>query len=66
MHRAVARKVHPSLLGVGKNYAWATKCPHAYCAETPVKHGLTQARAGYVLYRALIIIGNGYIIKLHT
>ena len=36
VHRVVARKVHPSLLGVGKNYAWATKCPHAYCAETPV------------------------------
>ena len=39
VHRVVARKVHPSLLGVGKNYAWATKCPHAYCAETPVKSG---------------------------
>ena len=39
VHRVVARKVHPSLLGVGKNYAWATKCPHAYCAETPVADG---------------------------
>ena len=37
VHRVVARKVHPSLLGVGKNYAWATKFPHAYCAETPVR-----------------------------
>ena len=26
----------PRLLGVGKNYAWVTKFPHAYCAETPV------------------------------
>ena len=38
VHRMVARKVHPSLLGVGKNYTWATKLPHAYCAETPVSY----------------------------
>ena len=36
VHRVVAKKVHPSLLRVGKNYAWATKFPHAYCAVTPV------------------------------
>ena len=27
VHRVVAKKVHPSLLRVGKNYAWATKAP---------------------------------------
>ena len=36
VHRVVARKVHPSFLRVGKNYAWVTKFPHGYCAVTPV------------------------------
>ena len=36
VHRVVARIVHPSLLRVGKNYAWATKLPLAYGNETPV------------------------------
>ena len=44
VHRVVARKVHPSLLGVGKNYAWAIKFPHAYCAETP---GVTERQVDY-------------------
>ena len=48
VHRVVARKVHPSLLGVGKNYAWATKCPHAYCAETPVAWDSALAIGGRV------------------
>ena len=32
-HRVVARKVHPSLLGIAKTYVWATKFPHANCAK---------------------------------
>ena len=56
VHRVVARKVHPSLLGVGKNYAWATKCPHAYCAETPICHA----------YAHIISDHNNNIIVAHV
>ena len=37
IHRVVARKLHASLLCVGRNYAWATKCPYVYGNETLVK-----------------------------
>ena len=36
VHRVVARKVHPSLLRVGKNYACTTKFPEVPYNETPV------------------------------
>ena len=42
VHRVVAKKVHPSLLRVGKNCAWATKFPHAYGALTPVLEAHTS------------------------
>ena len=38
VHRVVARNVHSTLLCVGKNYAWATKCPEVPYIETPVCH----------------------------
>ena len=38
MHRVVARKVHPSLLRVGKNYACTTKFPEVPYNETPVSY----------------------------
>ena len=62
VHRVVARKVHPSLLGIGKNYAWATKLPHAYCAETPVRRRQTKpitlplAHARGVINPAIVIL----------
>ena len=36
VYRVVARKVHPLLLRVGKNYACTTKCPEVPYNETPM------------------------------
>ena len=36
VHRVVVRCAHSWLLCVGKNYAWATKCPEVPYTETPV------------------------------
>ena len=38
VHRVVARKVHPLLLRVGKNYACTTKFLEVPYNETPVTH----------------------------
>ena len=44
VHRVVSRKVHPSLLSVGKKDTWATKFPHGYCTATSMWAKVTPYR----------------------
>ena len=46
VHRVVARKVHPSLLRLGKTYACTTKFPEVPYNETPViDHAVSRAHS---------------------